>query len=860
MSDNFYRVLEIAPTADAQTVKKAYFRLMRRFPPETHPEQFMKLREAYEVLSDPESRKQYDRVADHDAETSEAIRRATDAIESGRFAEAQAILAALINKKPDLDFAKDLLGIAFLRAKQPDPALEIFEELVVKQPTNSSYQLHRGQAHHFKKEYREAEAAYLKAAELGPDDVRPLVNLSDCYADQKRWDEALKALDKAIHLDGTVDFKDFGLFVRKLEVEIERRDSASMQRTLQQLLPTIPDDEPSRRYVADRLASLAAPLFAQQRVDDANLLMKEAAKLDPNRGTGQMPNTFEVEIDQLPEASKKWLIEQNKGRSPDKIGNSALGWPIFLLMVGGSGLLFAFSNGFASRQPLGSEGLTLMWMGLALCGLLTAWSLRAVIEASRSPYGAYTIVHPLYVLQVRPWKLFAWPLANLHDVRITHHHTNGAYTTSRIALIFNGRTFNLSMYGKERSVEFANGVLAKRRKMLELMFAGVLENSGDELRLIPASLIPESGKATPSEFARRRSKRGWIGAGVVTAAASIVTAIALPLDRVKADDRDWESSATMYYGPKVPALQHYLEKWPDGRHAAEAKVAIDKVYSDALARVKQHQSSELAPALIELVQALQKKQASKVAVKYESKTSFEKLDLEKLPAELKGKVIDPRLAFSEKANGERERKITESLEKSFEQLLGDGVVQVGERSAYDDSYDYERNRRLKKEEPAPVTLLIHYEVGLTGSLYESVKDKSSSYAARRPRDTSDKKFLGIAFWWDFSMKLAGEDAPHRAFAFESQPAKNIQWTTYSYDRYGGGGDESPTLPYDKMAESAFDDFQHQIAVRFGVEQPTSRDRPGDDLAAEDDYGDGEVAPAPPKAKSTRAALAPKRKP
>lgn len=842
-SQNFYKILGLAASADEREIKKAYFSLMRRYPPETHPEQFMKLREAYEVLSNPEARKQYDQVADHDSHTSEQIKLATEAIEGGRYAEAQAILARLLNSRPELDFARDLLGMAYLHAKQPDTALEIFEELTVKAPGNGAYQLHRGHAHHQKKEYQDAEAAYKKAFELSPDDVRALVSLSDCYADQKRWEDALKVLDQAIHLDGTVDFRDFGLFVRKLEVEIERNDSASMAKTLAQLMPIIPDEASSKRYVADRLASLAAPLFAMKRVDDANLLMKEAARLDPKRGTGRMPDTFEVEIDQLPEASKQWLLKQKNTPSDLKIPNSAAGWPIFLLLCGLGGLFFAFVRGFASRYPLSNEGLMGMFIGLLLSGLLTAWALRATIEAFKTPYGAYTIVHPLYMLQVRPTKLIAWPLANLHEPKITHHYTNGVYSTSNIALIFNGKTFGLSIYGQQKAVDFVNGVLDMRRKMLELMYAGLLENGADDLRLIPAELIPEEGAKKETEASKRRSKRGWVGVGVVAATACLVTGITIPMNAVKREANAW-NRARSSYGNKVKALKVYLAEYPDARHSEEAKAAIDKVYADAEKKVKAHSSSELAPALLDLVKVLREKQASKVEVKYESLTAFEKLDLEKLPADLKGKVIDPRLAFSKTVNATREREITQALEKGFDKLLGDGVVDIGgNKSGYDD-YDYDYDYRSKKKPkvadvPPPVTLIVRYEVGLNGGLYESVKTANAA--------ASDKKFLGIVFYWDLDVKFEGDEKPRYSFEFDSEPAKDIRWTTYG-SKYGTAY-ESPTLPYDKMAESAFTDFSHQIAVRFGVEKATPRaaaKTAAPDPYADDDYYDDEPAPAAPK--------------
>ncbi|MEW5737973.1 MAG: tetratricopeptide repeat protein [Myxococcota bacterium] len=842
---NFYDVLGVDKTADERAIKKAYFALVRKYPPETHPEQFKKLREAYEVLSDAESRREYDSIGQYDSHgehVGEQIRLATEAMNDQRFADAQAILAKLINEKPELHFARAMLGTAYLNDKQVGPALEIFSELVKEHPDNANYHLHLGYAQHAQKQYAAAAAAYQKSFELKKDDVRPLVSLADCYMDQKRWDDALKVLDQAIHLDGTVDFRDFGLFVRKLEVEIERANKPAVLAVLQQLMPIIPDDPAAKRFVANRLASMAAPLFAMKRVDEANVLMREAAKLDPNRGTGAMPQTFEVEIERLPEASKKWLIEQNRTKSWAKVPNSAMGWPIFLLLVGLGGVWVTLMAAFAGREPMPGEGLFMFFLALLGFGMLTAWSIRRIILAAKSPYGAYTFVHSLFLLQVRLDKLIAWPLANLHDVRVTHHHTNGVYTTSRIDLVFNRRTFTVNIYGQQASVDWANAVLQKRRRMLELMYSGMLEEGEEDTKLIPANLIPEEGKPAPlTETAQQRKKNGRIVMGAVAGAAALVTAIVYPINAAKADHSAWDD-ARLAYRDKVRAYQRYLYEYPNGRHADEAHKAIDAIYASAEAKVKAHDKSEMAPALLDVLHVLKEKKLSQVNVKYVSSTSFEKLDLEKLPEDLKGKVIDPKLAFSESANKQREARITQSLSSAFNQLLGDGVVSIAGDGSYDPyEYDY-KYRKLPKPEKSPVTFVVNYEVALTGTIYESVKKSGSN--------NDDKKFLGIMFLWDFDVAFDGEEKPRYTFQFDSEPAKDIRWTTYG-SKYGGVY-ESPTLPYDKMAESGFDDFQHQIAVRFGVEKATPKKAaayddgyPPDD-AYDDGYDDGYDEPPPPR--------------
>ena len=511
-----------------------------------------------------------------------------------------------------------------------------------------------------------------------------------------------------------------------------------------------------------------------------------------------------------------------------------MGWPITALLFGLGGGWVTLMAAFANRRPLDGAGVFMFFVGLALFGMLTAWAIRRIILAAKSPYGAYTFVHSLFLLQVRLDKVIAWPLANLHDVRVTHHHTNGVYTTSRIDLVFNRKTFNTSIYGQQAAVDWANAVLQKRRRMLELMYSGMLEEGEEDTKLIPANLIPEEGKPAPlTETAQKRKKNGRITMAATAGAAALVTLGFIPINAAKSDHSAWDD-ARFAYRDKVRAYQRYLNQFPSGRHADEAKAAIDGIYAQAEQRVKEHGESEMAPAMTDILKVLREKQLSQVNVKYVSSTTFEKLDLEKLPEDLKGKVIDPKLAFSESANKQREARITESLESAFRQLLGEGVVSIKGEGSYD-PYAYEY-RDLPEPAKSPVTFVVNYEVALTGTIYESVKKAGTT--------NDDKKFLGIVFLWDFDVAFEGEDKPRYTFQFDSEPARDIRWTTYG----GYGGYESPTLPYDKMAESGFDDFRHQIAVRFGVERATPRKA---DL--QDDYADdGYDAPPPPTA--TKASL------
>lgn len=60
-----YEILGVARDADERTIRSAYRRLVRRYHPDLAGEgttsRFLMVRHAYEVLSDPETRREYDR-------------------------------------------------------------------------------------------------------------------------------------------------------------------------------------------------------------------------------------------------------------------------------------------------------------------------------------------------------------------------------------------------------------------------------------------------------------------------------------------------------------------------------------------------------------------------------------------------------------------------------------------------------------------------------------------------------------------------------------------------------------------------------------------------------------------------------
>src|SRR5262245_38177989 len=168
MADH-YETLGVAPSATDREIKKAYFALVRQFPPETHAEDFRRIREAYEALSNPEARQEYDRAraaggevepySEHGPELGAQLRAAASAMNADRPKEAIPILESALTLYPDVNVARDLLGLALMMSGDMRRASQQFEELTRREPGNPVFHVRLGHAYRDLKFDRPALAA-----------------------------------------------------------------------------------------------------------------------------------------------------------------------------------------------------------------------------------------------------------------------------------------------------------------------------------------------------------------------------------------------------------------------------------------------------------------------------------------------------------------------------------------------------------------------------------------------------------------------------------------------------------------------------------------------------------------------------
>jgi curved DNA-binding protein CbpA len=108
-----YAVLGLEPSASAEQVRQAYFRLVRQYTPEAHPEQFKRVRAAYETLRSPARRAEQAVLAFDESGAEVDLDLLAAAAGAGEFDAAEVLLAVELSASDfaSTGFAENLTSI-----------------------------------------------------------------------------------------------------------------------------------------------------------------------------------------------------------------------------------------------------------------------------------------------------------------------------------------------------------------------------------------------------------------------------------------------------------------------------------------------------------------------------------------------------------------------------------------------------------------------------------------------------------------------------------------------------------------------------------------------------------------------------
>jgi preprotein translocase subunit SecA len=143
---NPYKVLQLEQGADKQAVKKAYFKLIRQYPPEKFPEKFKEIREAYEFLQDEVNIAQMQKSIQLPEEFVKPYYQVLEWMKAKEYEKAAGLCERVLSIVELQEF-RILLGKAYSRNGNPGKAIKLWEGVCNKDKDNAEYLEQLGEAY-----------------------------------------------------------------------------------------------------------------------------------------------------------------------------------------------------------------------------------------------------------------------------------------------------------------------------------------------------------------------------------------------------------------------------------------------------------------------------------------------------------------------------------------------------------------------------------------------------------------------------------------------------------------------------------------------------------------------------------------
>jgi len=279
---DYYGTLNITRNATLLEIKKAYFTLVRTFPPERHPEEFMRIREAYEVLVDENTRRQYDLVDSMPSIVQTYFQKGRNALNEGDAGQAIRLLEEVSKAYPNFSIVNSLLGEAYLANGNSGKAIRIFEKLAAEEHNNAGFVRRLAYAYGRRGWYRKAIEQYHRALALDEDNISLWLGLIDCYLECNEFTQAQETVWEGLEVSNKKGWDNLELYYHIIQIDIYSEDLINMKKHLEEMKKKALEKEEQRAHVAWFLAVLSKKIHSIGLYEQAAETINAAFDLLPD--------------------------------------------------------------------------------------------------------------------------------------------------------------------------------------------------------------------------------------------------------------------------------------------------------------------------------------------------------------------------------------------------------------------------------------------------------------------------------------------------------------------------------------------------------------------------------------------------
>lgn len=277
-AESHYEILQVAEDASDDEIKRAYYRLVRKFRPAEHPEEFKKFQEAYETLGDARRRREYDQIRTHGEQVDRLVAQAYALMDDDP-AEAVRLSKRAVVLGPDLPHPRQALALAFMCVQDYVAAEGEFRRLLEHRPEDTATRFHLGRCLWLQDRNAEAQECILDVLMRSPQNHDAIVLLSRIEHDLGNQAQALEALERAIALDGSEDFADLKSLVSMVWLHAEQQNLTGIESACDRIYRVTPDDNDARQYAMVGLYNLSVDVYQAHAYVAAYAILR-AVRLD----------------------------------------------------------------------------------------------------------------------------------------------------------------------------------------------------------------------------------------------------------------------------------------------------------------------------------------------------------------------------------------------------------------------------------------------------------------------------------------------------------------------------------------------------------------------------------------------------
>ena len=256
--EGLYDILEINKTKNLKIIKKAYITKVKMYPPETHPKEFEKIRDAYERLSKYATNESstIEVISEETNDVNKYIKKAQEFFKLKEYDRALIAYERALLESNEKTKILNEIGVIYIYKDEVDKAISKFEEVLKDDSKSDVAYANLGDAYLKKESYDLALVNYEKAFELNNSDEY-LKSILDTYVKSKDTTALLDSLNKLELVKGDL----ISYYISCINLLVEFQNEEKLKEVLKILVENVSLNIRDSKEISEQLYRTSLLLY-----------------------------------------------------------------------------------------------------------------------------------------------------------------------------------------------------------------------------------------------------------------------------------------------------------------------------------------------------------------------------------------------------------------------------------------------------------------------------------------------------------------------------------------------------------------------------------------------------------------------